>query len=230
MRMRNLASLGLVIAILLPGCVSGPREGLASLQQHAEGGDAVAQRRLGSRFDFGYGVRQNYAEAARWYQMAADQGDAAAQNNLGSLYQYGLGVSTNLSKALELYRKSADQGFAMAENNLGFMHDSGLGVAQDREQANKWFRRAAEQGYADAMYNLGVNCGGGFGVQQDLAEAYKWVDLARFYTQFGPNVKIKWTIRHAWDDLERQLPKEVLAEGRRRAKEWRHSHPPDKKD
>ena len=82
------------------------------------------------------------------------------------------------------------------------------------------------------MYNLGVNYGGGFGVQQDLAEAYKWIDLARFYTQFSPNMKMKWTIRHAWDDLERRLPKEVLAEGRRRATEWSksHSQPRDKKD
>src|SRR6266567_1886239 len=117
-----------VVAILLTGCANVPRESFATLQQRAEAGDAVAQRRLGSRFDFGSGVKQNYSEAAKWYQKAADQGDAAAQNNLGSFHQYGLGVSTNFSKALELYSKSADQGFAMAENNLGLMYDSGLGV------------------------------------------------------------------------------------------------------
>lgn len=212
------------ITVLLSSCATAPEESFVALQQRADAGDAVAQRRLGSRYDFGHGVKQSYPEAAKWYQKAADQGDAAAQNNLASFYQHGLGVSTNLLKALELYRKSATQGFAMAQNNLGFMYDSGLGITRDQEEANKWFRRAAEQGYPDAMYNLGVNYGGGFGVQQDLAEAYKWIDLARFYTQFSHNMQIKWAIRRTWDDLNRRLPKDVVAEGNRRAKEWDKGH------
>ena len=43
-------------------------------------------------FDSGIGVRENPAEAARWYLRAAEQGDKEAQSNLGVLYDTGRGV------------------------------------------------------------------------------------------------------------------------------------------
>lgn len=49
----------------------------------AETGDADAQRNLGIMYDSGQGVAQNYAEAAKWYELAAEQGNVAAQTNLG---------------------------------------------------------------------------------------------------------------------------------------------------
>ncbi|WP_277600823.1 tetratricopeptide repeat protein [Eikenella corrodens] len=52
----------------------------------AEQGNADAQYNLGVMYDNGQGVRQDYAEAARWYRKAAEQGYAKAQYNLGSMY------------------------------------------------------------------------------------------------------------------------------------------------
>ena len=54
--------------------------------QLAEQGNADAQYNLGVMYDNGQGVRQDYAEAARWYRKAAEQGNAKAQYNLGSMY------------------------------------------------------------------------------------------------------------------------------------------------
>ncbi|HEY4952517.1 MAG TPA: tetratricopeptide repeat protein [Verrucomicrobiae bacterium] len=206
--------------VALAGCVSNQMPSIAELQPRAQNGDAVAQRELGEKFDFGYETKQDYVEAAKWYQMAANQGDAAAQNNLGSFYQYGLGVATNYSKAVELYKQSASQGDTMAQNNLGYMYDFGLGVTADKVAANSWYQRAAEQGYPEAMMNLGINYMKGEGIDRDLPQAYMWLDSARWLTQFNSNMRTKWRIRGVLDNLEQHMTPEQIREGERRSKEW----------
>ena len=61
-------------------------------REKAEQGIHAAQYNLGVMFDSGIGVRENPAEAARWYLRAAEQGDKEAQSNLGVLYDTGRGV------------------------------------------------------------------------------------------------------------------------------------------
>ncbi|MBU2007131.1 MAG: SEL1-like repeat protein [Gammaproteobacteria bacterium] len=46
------------------------------------GDDGVAPNNLGSRYELGQGVEQNYAEAIKWYQKAITQGDKSAQVGL----------------------------------------------------------------------------------------------------------------------------------------------------
>ena len=58
----------------------------------AEEGNAVAQNNLGLMYHNGWGVPQDYKEAARLYRLAAEQGDADAQGNLGVMYAFGNGV------------------------------------------------------------------------------------------------------------------------------------------
>jgi len=61
----------------------------------------LARVKLGSYYDYGLGVNQNYAEAVNWYSKAISAslvsgGDmparGTAMRNLGILYAYGLGV------------------------------------------------------------------------------------------------------------------------------------------
>jgi TPR repeat protein len=56
-------------------------------------GYAKAQYNLASMYDEGLGVKQNYSQAATWYQKAAEQNFAKAQFNLGSMYFNGEGVA-----------------------------------------------------------------------------------------------------------------------------------------
>jgi hypothetical protein len=212
--------------IVLTGCtsVSSQTTNVTELRQRAESGDPVAQRLLGEDFDFGRGVQQSYPEAAKWYQMAADHGDGKAQNNLGSFYQYGLGVATNYSQALALYKQSAAQGNMMAQNNLGYMYDYGLGVPMDKVVADSWYRRAADQGYPEAMLNLGVSYMKGEGVERDLPQAYMWLDSARWLTQFNSNMRTKWRIRGALDDLKQHMTPEQIREGERLSREWSQNY------
>ena len=89
--------------------------------QAAERGDAHAQALLGSMYANGRGVRQDYAEAVRWYRQAAEQGHAVAQKNLGVMYYEGRGVRQDDAEAVRWTRQAAERGDAHAQALLGSM-------------------------------------------------------------------------------------------------------------
>ena len=129
-------------------------------------------------YEHGDGVKQNMAEAVKWYRQSADQGFVPAQFGLGVCYENGAGVNQDKVEAVKWYRKAAEQGDARAQLNLGFCYRIGDGVEQNMAEAVKWTRKAAEQGEAMAQLNLGVFYASGMGVEQDKAEAVKWIRKA----------------------------------------------------
>jgi TPR repeat protein len=66
---------------------------------------------MGMLYETGFGVTQDYKEAAAWYKKAADQGNAKAQYNLGALYERGNGVPQDYVQALKWY--------SLAESRFG---------------------------------------------------------------------------------------------------------------
>jgi TPR repeat protein len=72
---------------------------LAQLQEMAAHGNPAAENALGLRYATGEGVKQDEAEAARWFTKAAQHGNVTAQFRLGSFYWGGRGVSQNLNQA-----------------------------------------------------------------------------------------------------------------------------------
>jgi hypothetical protein len=84
---------------------------LSAAQEYANG---LAQARvmIGNYYQNGVAVRQDYAEAAAWYQKASNTTDPTgertlfgnvAAKNLGLLYAYGLGVPQNRATARQLW-------------------------------------------------------------------------------------------------------------------------------
>ncbi len=57
-----------------------------------------------------WGAPKDYAEAARWYQLAAEQGDAWAQRLLGDMYYLGRGVPRDYVQAHMWFNLAAAQG------------------------------------------------------------------------------------------------------------------------
>ena len=57
----------------------------------------------------GQGVKQDYAEAVRWYRKAAEQGHAGGQCNLGVMYENGRVLKQDHAEAVRWYRKAADK-------------------------------------------------------------------------------------------------------------------------
>jgi uncharacterized protein len=182
---------------------------LEGTRAKAEHGDAEAQKEMGSIFAKGQVVKQNYAEAAKWYRSAADQGNAGAQAALGELYEAGQGVPADDAAAAEWYRRAAEQGHVVGQYSLAVLYVLGKGVPRDIAEAVKWYRQAADQGNALAQYNLGMRYKEGDGVPQDRVEAYKWLRLAA--AQGLPDAA------KARDELKHSMTREQIAEGQRRA-------------
>lgn len=107
----------LVLALVLalgaaPPALAGPqRDGVAAFHRQdyaaalaifgplAARGDARAQAYLGLMYANGYGVPQNYIEAASWLRLASEQGYASAQYLLGLMYDKGQGVPQDYVQA-----------------------------------------------------------------------------------------------------------------------------------
>jgi TPR repeat protein len=97
-------------------------------QEPAEPEDPDAQFSQGSRFFFGCGVAQSYAQAAQYFLKAAQRGHAEAQRNLAIMFKNGQGVAQNDAEAVRWLRKAADQGHTIAQRNLAIMLEAGRGM------------------------------------------------------------------------------------------------------
>ena len=88
---------------LQPGAVpdfSSSSISFKELKTRAEKGDADAQYALGSCYDSGRGVPQDYTEAVKWFHKAAEQGEAQAQGSLPQNVNYAM-KSSVLNMILE---------------------------------------------------------------------------------------------------------------------------------
>ena len=144
----------------------------------ANQGNAIAQFNLGTLYENGEGVSQDYSKAFEWYQKAANQGNVDAQFNLGSMYYNGNGVGQNYKKALEWWQKAANHGDSDAQYWLGIMYENGEGVAQDFDKSFVLFQKAANLGHTDAQYALGKIYLEGDGERQYYDEALEWFKKA----------------------------------------------------
>ncbi|HIF10918.1 MAG TPA: hypothetical protein EYQ81_14500 [Sneathiellales bacterium] len=111
----------------------------------AKQGNADAQNSLGTIYQYGRGVTQNYATAQKWYRIAEKQGHSYAQFNLGLMYEHGHGARQNYKTAVKWFRLAAEQGVADAHFHLGVMYSQGTGVKQDFISALMWFKVAASR-------------------------------------------------------------------------------------
>ena len=158
----------------LPPAMVGP----LSLRLAAAKGDPSTQFEVAARLAEGKGLKQDFEQAAVWYQRAATQGLAPAQYRLATLYERGLGVKGDPARARVWYKRAAEQGNLKAMHNLAVISAGRESGATDYPAALQWFTEAAERGLADSQFNLGILHESGLGIEKDLAQAYKWYALA----------------------------------------------------
>lgn len=60
--------------------------------QAAGNGDASAMAALGTLYDTGHGVPQDFTQALRWYLQAAKVGNVRGMFNTGAMYDNGRGT------------------------------------------------------------------------------------------------------------------------------------------
>ena len=148
-----------------------------ALRDAAAKGDAKALFEIGSRYADGQGVKEDMAEAAKWYEKAAEGGLAVAQYRIGNFYEKGIGVKRDIQKAKTWYQLSAEQGNASAMHNLAVLFAMAADGVTDNQSAAHWFQAAADLGVKDSQFNLGILAAKGVGMQQNLEESYKWFAL-----------------------------------------------------
>jgi TPR repeat protein len=172
-------------------------------------GNAEAQTSLSRLYYYGWGVPQDYAEAAQWLRKAADQGYARAEAGLGTIYYEGHGVPQDYVQAAVWYRKAADQGYAKAQDYMGGLYYYGHGVPQDYDEALRWYIKAADQGNARAEYDLGAVYYHGNGAPQNYAEAFRWYRKAADQNDAEAEFAVGYMLRYG-----QGVPRSFL-EGRR---------------
>jgi TPR repeat protein len=189
------------------------------VKSRAMQGDIQAQADLGRMYMNGWGVTQNYAEAAKWLRLAATQGIARSQFDLAVMYASGLGVRKSRFEAEKLFRGLAERGNEESQYGLALLileKDSPTSISL----AASWLRRAAKQGYSPAQSMLSVLYLDGEGVPRDYVLAYMWINLA---IQGGTFVKD--SLRNRWkkmrDSLEEVMTQDQIAKAQELSSNWR---------
>ncbi|MGN6145968.1 MAG: peptidoglycan-binding protein, partial [Mesorhizobium sp.] len=159
-------------AIEVPAGINPP-----ALREAAAKGDPKALFELGSRYAEARGVKEDMAEAAKWYQKAADLGFAPAEYRIGNFYEKGTGVARDIAKSKTWYQLAAEQGNASAMHNLAVLYAMAADGTTDNQSATHWFQEAADLGVKDSQFNLGILAAKGVGMKQDLEASYKWFAL-----------------------------------------------------
>ncbi len=179
-----------------------PNSGLASLEDAASSGNAIAQFQLAlARIE-----TEDYTSAADLLQRAADADLPAAQYRLAKLYEVGEGVAKNDNTARRLIEQAARGGNRIAMHDLALYYTEGRGgVEFDMATARSWFEQAAFRGVVDSQYNLALLSESASGdTPPNLKDALFWYSVA---AQQGDQYAIERR-----DTLLQTVPEEILAE------------------
>lgn len=122
--------------------------------QSVSSGDSSAMGAIGTLYDTGHGVQQDFGKALAWYRRAAEAGDVLAMGNVGSMYDNGRGAVVDRREAVRWYGMAAERGNGRAAYSLAVIYRDGDGVPRDHVAAVKFFRIAAGAGIRAAESNL----------------------------------------------------------------------------
>ncbi len=186
-----------------------PKTKIEQLLEKAEKGDKQAQSDLGWAYEKGNGVKQDYAEAVKWYRKAAEQGHTWAQVQLGLCYDRGNGVAQDFSEAFDWFMKASNQGYHWGHYNAALSYSQGKCFAKNIPEAIKLFRLAADQGNKTAQNSLAIFYENGEGVEKDMGKALelyrKSAEQGEQYAQYNIGLCYEYSkgVDQDWDEAAR---------------------------
>ncbi len=179
MTVASLSSLSLAGQVAnAPNASSQKSMDVAALRNQAEAGDSEAMFKLGLMHARGRGVKENDAEAMRWYERAAEAGHAAAMTNLAGHHARGEGTPISERRAVEWLERAAKTGSARAKCALAARMLHGAGVAKDEVRSHQFALEAAAAGDAAAMLLVARGFTLGRGVERNETLAAQWTHRA----------------------------------------------------
>lgn len=131
------------------------------------------QNNIGVKFDNGGILKQNYAEAFKWYHAAALNGNKTAFYNLAKCYENGLGVEKDANKAAEWYQKALDNHIDQAKSKVALCYLYGYGVEKDTAKAVEMLIKYANEGDPKSQLELGTLFYQGKYIRKDKELAYQ---------------------------------------------------------
>jgi len=124
------------------------------LAKKAAAGDREAEFKLGTCYELGRGVPQDFGRARELYLSAAAKGNVRAMYYLGVVYDKGRGVPADDGTAAQWYRQAADAGYPIAQFNYGVFLLQGRGGERSPARALEYFKKADAQGYPSAKTGI----------------------------------------------------------------------------
>lgn len=133
-------------------------------------------------YEFGYGVKLDYAKALEIYAGPAERGFDWAQYRLGVMYYEGKGVDKDYSKAVDYFRMAAEQGHPEAQNSLANCYLNREGISDPKTVADKeayyWYCKSALQDNSTGISMVGYCYHWGKGVARDTKKAKLYYEKA----------------------------------------------------
>lgn len=172
------------------------RTAVAALEYAAEGGESLAQWKLGKMYAAGDGVPHDDAKAFDYFSQIVDNFDeddsdpretpfiSSAFVALGVYNLNGIAntrIGANPERALEIFHFAAvNFGDSTAQYDMARMYLDGAGVAKDPRQAARWLYLAADKGHIQSQALLGQMLFNGYeGVAPQRAKGLMWLSLAK---------------------------------------------------
>ena len=152
--------------------------GIELLRRSATQGSSRAQSLLGWAYWSGIGVKQDFAEAAKWFTAAARQEDGYALATLSSFYYYGAGVAQDRARGKRLLLRAAELGEEKGLTGAWKVLLAGETEDRDSRLGMHFLNKAASTNDADAAYMLAREYLTGRDVQRDPSRAVEWFQRA----------------------------------------------------
>ena len=182
---------------------------VAALQYAAEGGESLAQWKLGKMYASGEGVPQDDVKAFNYFSQIVDGYDeddadpreapvvSSAFVALGVYNLTGIAntrITPDPQRALEMFHFAAvNFGDANAQYNLARMYLDGNGIDKDRRQAARWLYLAADKGHVESEAVLGQLLFTGYeGAPPQRAMGLMWLSLA--HDGASDKTKDRWIV------------------------------------
>ena len=126
---------------------------------------------LGLSYLYPRGLKQDYAKAKEYLDVAATRKDIEAMTALGDIYRLGYGVDANYQRAKDYYIEAAKANDTFALINLGLLNYRKQIAGSSNELAFQYMKTASEKNNMTAYYWLGIFYDKGVGVEADFRKA-----------------------------------------------------------
>ena len=126
--------------------------GIELLRRSAAQGSSRAQTLLGWAYWSGLGVKQDFAEAAKWFNAAARQEDGYALATLSAFYYYGTGVVQDRARGKRLLLRAAELGDEKGLTGAWKLLLAGQPEDRDPRLGLHFLNKAASTNDPDAAY------------------------------------------------------------------------------